>query len=56
MGKTWIINLSIFLQYYKKNAKHPFATTLAEEIFQGGLIPSDTDYRIIVQYGDIPGM
>ncbi|KAH8384740.1 hypothetical protein KR093_007130, partial [Drosophila rubida] len=46
----WLAN------YYKKSAKHPFATTLAEEIFQSGLIPSDTDYRIFVQYGDIPGM
>ncbi|XP_060660225.1 endoplasmic reticulum metallopeptidase 1-like [Drosophila nasuta] len=45
----WLTN------YYKKSAKHPFATTLAEEIFQSGLIPSDTDYRIFVQYGDIPG-
>ncbi|KAH8418640.1 hypothetical protein KR222_008079, partial [Zaprionus bogoriensis] len=42
--------------YYKESAKHPFATTLAEEIFQAGLIPSDTDYRIFVQYGNIPGM
>ncbi|KAH8297368.1 hypothetical protein KR044_010979, partial [Drosophila immigrans] len=46
----WLAN------YYKKGAKHPFATTLAEEIFQAGLIPSDTDYRIFVQYGDIPGL
>ncbi|KAH8384735.1 hypothetical protein KR093_007119, partial [Drosophila rubida] len=46
----WLAN------YYKKSAKHPFATTLAEEIFQAGLINSDTDYRIFVQYGDIPGL
>ncbi|KAH8418650.1 hypothetical protein KR222_008447, partial [Zaprionus bogoriensis] len=44
------------VEYYKKTAKHPFATTLAEEIFQAGLIPSDTDYRIFVQYGNIPGL
>lgn len=50
------INFPNSIQYYRENAKHPFATTLAEEIFQAGLIPSDTDYRIIVQYGDIPGM
>ncbi|XP_034480031.1 endoplasmic reticulum metallopeptidase 1-like isoform X2 [Drosophila innubila] len=46
----WLAN------YYKKSAKHPFATTLAEEIFQAGLIPSDTDYRIFVQHGNIPGV
>ncbi|KAH8418651.1 hypothetical protein KR222_008448, partial [Zaprionus bogoriensis] len=41
--------------YYKKGVKYPFATTIAEEIFQEGLIPSDTDYRIFVQFGNIPG-
>ncbi|XP_023159980.2 endoplasmic reticulum metallopeptidase 1-like [Drosophila hydei] len=46
---AWLAN------YYKKSAKHPFATTMAEEFFQMGLIPSDTDYRIITQYGKIPG-
>ncbi|KAH8297363.1 hypothetical protein KR044_010980, partial [Drosophila immigrans] len=43
-------------KYYKESAKHPFAATLAEEIFQAGLIPSDTDYRIFVEHGNIPGM
>ncbi|XP_034109174.1 endoplasmic reticulum metallopeptidase 1-like [Drosophila albomicans] len=47
---SWLAN------YYKKSAKHPFATTLAEEIFQAGLIPSDTDYRIFVEHGNIPGV
>ncbi|XP_032586206.1 endoplasmic reticulum metallopeptidase 1 [Drosophila mojavensis] len=47
---AWLAN------YYKKSAKHPFATTMAEEFFQMGLIPSDTDYRILTQYGQIPGL
>ncbi|EDW60406.2 endoplasmic reticulum metallopeptidase 1 [Drosophila virilis] len=42
--------------HYKESAKHPFATTLAEEIFQMGLVPSDTDYRIFTRYGNIPGV
>lgn len=44
------------LQYYKNYAKHPFATTLAEELFQAGIIPSDTDFRNFRDYGaGIPG-
>jgi len=47
---------SLFLfQYYKNNAKHPFATTMAEEIFQSGMLPSDTDFRIFRDYGHVPG-
>uniref|UniRef100_A0A6P4EJ56 FXNA-like protease n=1 Tax=Drosophila rhopaloa TaxID=1041015 RepID=A0A6P4EJ56_DRORH len=44
------------VEYYKKHAKHPFATTMAEEIFQTGIIPSDTDYRIFVAYGNLVGL
>ncbi|EDW60407.1 endoplasmic reticulum metallopeptidase 1 [Drosophila virilis] len=44
------------VDYYKKSAKHPFATTLGEEVFQSGVIPSDTDFAAFVQYGHIPGL
>ncbi|EDX06746.1 GD10863 [Drosophila simulans] len=40
--------------YYKQHSKHPFASTLAEEIFQFGILPSDTDFRIFRDYGNIP--
>ncbi|KAH8233793.1 hypothetical protein KR026_012472, partial [Drosophila bipectinata] len=33
-------------QLYKKFVPHPFATALAEEIYQTGLVPSDTDFSI----------
>ncbi|KAH8252249.1 hypothetical protein KR038_011279, partial [Drosophila bunnanda] len=44
------------VKYYKKHSKHPFASTLAEEIFQFGILPSDTDFRIFRDYGNIPGL
>ncbi|KAH8384739.1 hypothetical protein KR093_007129, partial [Drosophila rubida] len=45
----WLVN------YYKQSAKHPGATTLGEEVFQAGLIPSDTDFAAFVEFGKIPG-
>ncbi|XP_023033288.1 endoplasmic reticulum metallopeptidase 1 [Drosophila willistoni] len=41
---------------YKNNARHPFATTMAEEIFQTGLLPSDTDFTIFTKYGNLIGL
>ncbi|XP_030081306.1 endoplasmic reticulum metallopeptidase 1-like [Drosophila hydei] len=49
-NNPWLVN------YYKKYVKHPFATTMAEEIFQSGIIPSDTDFRQFNKYGNIPGL
>ncbi|EDW72286.1 uncharacterized protein Dwil_GK20846 [Drosophila willistoni] len=42
-------------EYYKKNAKHPFGTSMAEELFQTGLLPSDTDFGIFNTYGGLSG-
>ncbi|XP_030558012.1 endoplasmic reticulum metallopeptidase 1-like [Drosophila novamexicana] len=44
------------MRYYRHHAKHPFATTMAEEIFQAGILPSDTDFRIFRDYGQVPGL
>ena len=49
-GHPWIISM------YASTAKYPFASVLAQEIFHAGLIPSDTDFRIFVQYGNLVGM
>ncbi|KAH8372470.1 hypothetical protein KR093_011686, partial [Drosophila rubida] len=44
------------VKYYKAYSKHPFATTMGEEVFQSGIIPSDTDFRQFTMFGDIPGL
>ncbi|KAH8371342.1 hypothetical protein KR093_007018, partial [Drosophila rubida] len=49
-------NHSWLVDYYKMYVKHPFATTMAEEIFQSGIMPSDTDFRQFVSFAKIPGL
>ncbi|KAJ7986832.1 hypothetical protein DPEC_G00332500 [Dallia pectoralis] len=44
------------VQAYVQAAKHPFASVLAQEIFQSGMIPSSTDFAIYTSYGHIPGI
>lgn len=45
----------VYFQYYSKYAKRPYATSIAEELFQANIIPSDTDFRIFRDYGHVPG-
>ncbi|KAL5289339.1 hypothetical protein ACFFRR_009467 [Megaselia abdita] len=44
------------MRHYHSSVVKPFATTLAEEIFQAGLLPSDTDFRIFRDHGSVPGL
>lgn len=46
----WLVKL------YAESVPHPNAQSVAEEIFQSGLIPSDTDFRIFRDFGGIVGM
>lgn len=43
---------------YGKSVPHPFATILAQDLFQkASIIPSDTDFRVYHEFGKgIPGM
>lgn len=48
-GHPWLIN------YYKK-VPHPHGQAAGEELFQSGLIPSDTDFRVFRDFGNLFGI
>ncbi|CAG5124824.1 unnamed protein product, partial [Candidula unifasciata] len=49
-GHPWLIKA------YIEAAPYPHASVLGQEIFQTGVIPADTDFRIFRDYGNIPGI
>ncbi|XP_023177320.1 endoplasmic reticulum metallopeptidase 1 isoform X1 [Drosophila hydei] len=44
------------MKSYRRAIKHPYASTMAEEMFQHNFIPSDTDFRIFRDHGAVPGL
>ena len=46
----------LLIEAYASSVPFPYATVLGQEIFQSGIIPSDSDFRIFRDHGGLPGL
>ncbi|CAH0380645.1 unnamed protein product [Bemisia tabaci] len=44
------------MQAYAETVPYPLTSSVAQEIFQSGIIPADTDYRVFRDFGQISGL
>lgn len=47
---------SYLVDLYARSVPHPYGQAIGEELFQSGVIPSDTDFRIFRDFGNVSGL
>lgn len=47
---------SYLVDLYARTVPHPYGQVIGEELFQSGTIPSDTDFRIFRDFGNMSGL